>query len=325
LPFRQTFITEQGGCRFHMSWRPGAKVAVGAALAMLFLAAALPLAAADHAYSHRYVVFGRVVDAAGNSVPGLTVDLGYEPPFEPEGPCATQPNIDTEAFGPTRTQPVTNEMGEFIFCFHTHAMSRTTPGAGIIRIDSLDLDQRFEFDGFMRYSIVTVKLPDVHPAANTTANDATYTVVGRAWQAAGTDIRIEGIRVYGDTIQNTPVEVTLAYNGQEPVTVTTRTNGYGDFAVRVPVVERATSGTVTVTIENSTFTSAVTDSGMSAVRAEVAKANDPFVAKALLGVGIAAAVVVGGGAVWYTTNKVRAAREERINRERSERRRANKK
>lgn len=308
-----------------MSWRPGAKAAVVAALAMLFLAAALPLAVADHAYSHRYVVYGRVVDAAGNPVPGLTVDLGYEPPFQPEGPCSTQPNIDTDAFGATRTQPVTNQFGEFIFCFHTHAMSRTTPGVGILRIDTLDVDQRIEFDGFMRYSIVTVELPDTNPSANTTANDNTYTVAGRAWRAAGTDVRIEGVRVYGDTIQDTPVQVTLEYEGQQPVTVNTTTNGYGDFAVRLPVVERPRSGTVTVQIENATFTSAVSATGLSAVRAEVAKVRDPFVAKALVGVGIAAAVVVGGGALWYATNKVRAARDERISRERSERRRANKK
>lgn len=306
--------------------RHGAKALALAALALLSLAALVPLAAADHAYSHRFIVFGRVVDAENNPVPGLTVDLGYEKPFTPEGPCANQPGTGTDAWATTSTSPITNSFGEFIFCFHTHSMSRTTPGSGVLTIDALGVEKRFEFDGYMRYSVVDIKLDSVHPEANKTALDTTYTIQGRAWQDAGTDIRVEGVRVYGDTLHNEPVELTFAYNGKEPITLNTTTNNYGDFAVRVPVSERPTSGTVTMKIKNETFTSDVDpEFGVSAFRAEVEKPHDPFVAKALIGVGIAAAVVVGGGAVWYTTNKVRASREERLARERSDRRRANKK
>lgn len=306
--------------------RLGAKAPALALLAMLSLAALAPLAAADHAYSHRYIVFGRVVDAENNPVPGLTVDLGYEKPFTPEGPCANQPGTGTDAWASTQTSPITNSFGEFFFCFHAHSMSRTTPGVGIISIDALGIEERFEFDGYMRYSVVPIRLASAHPEANETAFQTTYTVQGRAWEDAGTDIRVEGVRVYGDTLHNQPVEITFAYNGKEPVTLNTTTNNYGDFAVRVPVTERPTSGTVTMKIRNETFTQDVDgETGVTAFRAEVEKPNDPFLAKALIGVGIAAAVVVGGGAVWYTTNKVRASREERIARERSDRRRANKK
>lgn len=305
-----------------MSLRPEAKALV---VALAFLAvAALPLAAADHAYSHRYIVFGRVVDAENNPVPGLTLDLGYERPFEPEGACANQPNTNTDAFGPTRTNPVTNDFGEFIFCFHTHSMSRTTPGAGILRIDALDIDKRFEFDGYTRYAFVPFVLDAPHPAANKTAASEFYTVQGRAWRAAGGPVQVEGVRVYGDTIQNQPVNVTFSYNGKPEQTINTATNGYGDFAVRVPVTERPTSGTVSIRIENETYVSSVGPLGATEFRAELPEPKDPFVTKFLIGLGIFAAVVVGGGALWFTSNRVKSARDDRLMRESSTRKRSNK-
>lgn len=305
-----------------MSWRPGAKAAIAA---MAFLALAIvPLAAADHAYSHRYIVFGRVVDAENDPVPDLTVDLGYEEPFEPEGPCANQPGTETEAFGPTRTSPVTNQFGEFTFCFHTHSMSRGTPGAGILKIESLGVEQRFEFDGFMRYSFVPIKLNTTQSTANTTLLSQFYTVQGRSWRPEGADVRVEGIRVYGDTVKFSPVNITFTYNGNEPMKVNTSTNGYGDFALRIPVTERPTSGTVTIEVANETFTQDITPLGVTQFRAELAEIKDPFVAKALIGLGVAAVVVAGGGALWFATSRVRAARDERLVRETSTRKRANK-
>jgi hypothetical protein len=305
-----------------MDLRPGAKAAL---VAFAFLALALlPAAAADHAYSHRYIVFGRVVDAQDDPVPGLTVDLGYEEPFEPEGPCADQPGTETAAFGRTRTTPVTNQYGEFVFCFHTHSMSRTVPGTGILRIDTLEYEQRIEFDGFMRYSFVPIKLPNAQATANTTITDTNYTVQGRVWRATGGPTNVEGVRVYGDTVQNTPVVVTLAAEGQEPITVNATTNGYGDFWIRIPTPAQATSGTVTLTVENATFEEDVQPNGVTAFRAEMPKVRDPFIQKFLIGLGIVAAVVVVGGGAWFASNRMRTARDERVSRDRSGRKRSNK-
>jgi hypothetical protein len=305
-----------------MFLRPGAKAAL-VVLALAVLAFA-PVVAADHAYSHRYIVFGRVVDAENNPVPGLTMDLGYEEPFEPEGACANQPGTETEAFGPTRTTPVTNQYGEFVFCFHTHSMSRTVPGTGILTIDTLEVEKRFEFDGFMRYSWVPIKLETAQSTANKTILDTSYTVQGRAWRASGGPISVETVRVYGDTVQRTPVTVDIEYNDGKTATVNTTTNGYGDFWVRVPVTERANTGRVTITIENATFTEDVDPSGVTAFRAEMPKTRDPFVTKFLIGLGIVAGVVVVGGGAWFATNRMRASREEREARDRSQRKRANK-
>lgn len=308
-----------------MSRRLAVAKAFFVALAFLALVAALPLAAADHSYSHRYIVYGRVVDAENNPVPGLTIDLGTQKPFSPEpGGCADQPGTATDAFGPTRNQPITNDFGEFIFCYHTHAMSRTAPGTAIVRIASLNYEETIEFDGFIRYSFVTIKLDGAQGTANKTANEDFYTVSGRAWRAAGSDIRVDTVRVYGDTAHNKPVNITLTYNGKEPITVSTVTNNYGDFSVRIPTSERATSGTVTMVIENTTFTQSVMPEGVSHFRAEMSKVKDPFITKFLIGLGIVAVLVVGGGGLWFASNRMRASRDEKLVREQSQRRRANK-
>lgn len=231
------------------SWRA---LALAGVLTSLLLAL-VPTAAADHAYSHRYIVYGRVIDAENDPVPGLTVDLGYKPPFKPEGPCGNQPGTETQAFGPTRNQPVTNQFGEFTFCFHTHGLSRGTPGTGIVRIDAHGVEKEVEFDGFMRYSFVPIKLDSVVPTANKTANEQFYTVLGRAWEATPSEIKVEGVGVWGDTIYNTPFNVTIAIDGREPEVVSGQTNTYGDFAVRIPVASRPTGGSVTFAIDGKEF------------------------------------------------------------------------
>jgi hypothetical protein len=309
-----------------MSRRPAVAKSLFIALAFLALVTALPLAAADHSYSHRYIVYGRVVDAENNPVPGLTVDIGTEKPFNPEpGGCSNQPGTETEAFGPTRSQPITNDFGEFIFCYHHHAMSRTAPGSAILRIASLNIEKNLELDGFMRYSFVSVKLDDVQATSNKTANVDSYTVTGRAWRSSGgQSISVDTVRVHGYTAHNKPVNVTLTYNGKEPITVTTVTNNYGDFAIRIPTSERATTGTVSMVIENQTFTQTLAPEGVTHFRAELSKVNDPFVTKFLIGLGIVTVAVVGGGGLWFASNRMRASREGKLIREQSQRKRSNK-
>lgn len=277
------------------SWR---RVALAALLASLVLAA-LPLAAADHAYSHRYIVYGRVVDAENDPVPGLTVDLGYKPPFEPEGPCGNQPGTETQAFGPTRNQPVTNQFGEFIFCFHTHGLSRGTPGTAIVKIESNNVQKDVVFDGFMRYSFVPIKLESVMPTANKTANDQFYTIMGRAWEASDSELKIEGIGVWGDTLHNKDFNLTVEIDGRPTETIAGTTNNYGDFSVRIPVESRPTGGKVTLHMEGVEFKSPTAsidpEFGVTHIRGQVGDLKTsnvpgaPIVA--LLGLVVVAAIL----------------------------------
>lgn len=301
-----------------------------AVLALLFaVATLLPVAAADHTYSHRYIVFGRVVDANDNPVQGVTVDLGYKD-FEPDGACVRQPNTETEAFGETTTKPVTNQYGEFTFCFHTHSMSRALPGTGILRVpDPADptaslVEQEFRLDPYTRHSFQLLRLDEPSDAANPDVLESAYTIQGNAWRSAGGETYLDSVRVFGLALENAPVNITFTYNGREPVTLNATTNGYGDFAIRVPVEERPTTGEVTIEVANETFTEPVNPYGVTAFAVELEEQDDPFVQKFLLGAGIVLGIAVVGGAAWYGGRKMKENREESLVRERSQRKRAKK-
>lgn len=307
-----------------MTRRFGARAGALAALVLLAASALLPIAAADHAYSHRYVVIGRVLDADDNPVQGVTVNLGSSD-FQPEGQCANQPGIETEALGPTRTNPVTNQYGEFIYCFHTHSLSRVLPPKMILTVEGSNASHEFDMDPYTRHSFVTIHLEEPSEAANEEVLATTYTIMGNVWRDGGGETYLEGIRVYGLSLDYELVNITLEYNGKEPMRLNATTNNYGDFAIRVPVEERPTSGTVTFEVAGETFTHPVDgDSGMTAATLKLPEQKDPFVGKLLLTGGIVVGVVVVGGAGWYGVKRVQASREERAARERSTRKRANK-
>lgn len=310
-----------------MSARPGARVAL---LLTVFVAAAtlLPVVEADHAYSHRYVVFGRVVDAAGDPVPGVTVDAGFRgvdmnPAVDR---CADQPNIDTEALGPTRTRPVTDEAGMFIYCVHHHALSRVDPGSVVLRIQEYDLDEEIRLDPFRRVTFTTLELPVTHPRANTQLAESSYLVLGRAWEPVSGQTSVEGITVYGETLDFRAVNITVALPDGTEVNASTTTNGYGDFAVFVPVPQRVTGGQVTVHVDRlSAQTQEIEDAdGMSTFAIDGPKRTDPAIRNGLMILGglVAVAAIVGGG--WYGYRRVSEKREAQRVRRTSTRKRANK-
>lgn len=295
---------------------------IGLALMVLLTTTLLPLAASDHAYSHRYIIYGRVVDANGDPVPALNVRLGFEDVTGIEGNCANQPGTETEAFGRTETRQVTNEHGEFIFCTHVHSLARSIPGNSILSVEGINVTT--EIDVYYRTSYVVVKLPDVRENANKNVRDTTYTVLGRLWRETSSD-RVEGIRVFGETVDNVPVNITLNYDGKT-VTLNTTTNNYGDFAVRVPVESRPTSGTVLVEAVGETHSAPIDPAtGASQIKIETEKARSPLLTGNTLWVivGIAAAVGIIGLS-WYAFRRVAAQREEAHVRATAQRKRANK-
>lgn len=304
--------------------RFGTKAGVTLALALLAVAALAPLAEADHAYSHRYVVFGRVVDAAGNPVQGLQTDLRYRD-FTPEGACANQPGTETEAFGSTRTTPITNQYGEFIFCFHAHRMSDQLEGHGIIAIPEAGMVHEFEFDAHTRHSFVLIQLNETRADANPDILEQSYTILGNVWRETSKDTYLEGVKVYGVTIDQAPVNITFTYNGKEPIRLNATTNNYGNFAIRIPVTERPVSGEVTIETEGETFTAPVDATyGVTTFKAELERVSDPFLTNLLIGVGVVAAVAVVGGGSWYGIRRMQAKREEQRARDASTRKRAKK-
>lgn len=306
-----------------MSRGSGARIGAFVALVLLAGAAFIPLAAADHAYSHRFILYGRVLDSEGNAVQGVTVNLGYSD-FHPSGACENQPDTETEAHGITRTEPVTNQYGEFIFCFHVHEMPRALPGTGIVRIDEERFNETIQFDPYFRVAFYTAHLDHVSEKANKESLEKSYLIQGRLWRPAGKLVYVEANPVFGYTSNNVPVNITFEHDGTTE-TFTTKSNNYGDFAYRVNTTKRVTDGKVTIEAGGESHTYGVDGkSAMTIAEVELAKQTDP-VLKGLLyvGGGIVLLAVVGG-AGWYGWRRVSQAREERIIRERAQRKRANK-
>lgn len=304
--------------------RPGASV--GLLVLLLASTTLLPLAASDHAYSHRYVIYGRVVDADGNAVPGLAVSLTTRD-VETEGACADQPGTDTEAFGRTMDRRVTNPYGEFMFCRHVHSMARSLPGTATIVLEGANNHTtEVRLDPYYRVSFVPITLPEVRTDANADSLSKEYTVIGRLWREGNARTHVEGIRVFGETLDNAPVNVTLEMPGAEPIRVNTTTNNYGDFAVRVPVSARPTAGSVVIEVENRTYRQDVDPKvGTTAFKTEIPAESSFGVSRttlyAVIGV-VAAAAIVAAAVIGF--RRAAARREEDAVRSRTERRRANK-
>lgn len=295
-------------------------------LVALVATVALPsLALADHSYSHRYVVYGRVVDAEGNPVPATTVDLGTQNFPGAEGNCAAQPRTETDAFGRTETRPVTNEHGEFIFCFHAHEINRVEPPTGILKVEEFNFTHEFRFDPYIRMTFLPVKLDEVVDRADRTVQDRHYTVVGRIWEDAGDRVTVEGIGVFGHTIDQSPVNVTLTLPDGTTISNSTRTNNYGDFAVRLPVTARPTGGTVTVTdgtgkvLQSSPVDPEV---GATVMNIHVEEPADPFVRGALIATGVIVGLIVLGVLGWMGYRRMSERREVEAARASSSRKRA---
>lgn len=309
-----------------MSRRLQAAALSGVAL-LLLVSTALPLAMADHSYSHRYVMWGRLVDANGDPVPGMTMDLGAEL-FNPEGACrgATGSDIGTDAYGPTVYDPVTDEHGDFVFCFHVHTLNRVEPGRGFIRIQEMPEFGPLEvqFNAFLREQFVLVQLPETHENADTTAVEGAYTVLGRLWrEASGRSQSVENIEVFGDVLQQEPVQVRLLDpQGNVVGNATTTTNDYGDYAVRVPTQARFTEGTVEVTAADKTTTQPAAQAGVSALEFEYDPLPNNTLRNVLTigGAIVVLGIVVGGG--YYGIQRMTERREIEAARAKSTRKRA---
>jgi hypothetical protein len=214
-----------------------------ALLAVLALAA--PSVLADHAYSHRYILYGRVVDSNGNAVKGVDVQVATRHFFPNPDGCESREGSKTDAFGRTDTRFVTNEYGEFTYCFHEHSMSLGEPGEATISVPSAGFFTNITFDPYWRESFVPIVLSAPHPNA-THALDSTYTVLGRMWEPHDEPVTLEGNKVFGLTLVDSAVNVTLTLPNGVVLQNKTRTNDYGDYAVRFSVPARLTGGNVTV-------------------------------------------------------------------------------
>lgn len=181
---------------------------------------AVPLALADHVYSHRVVVAGRVVDAEGRPAPGLAPTLRFEG-VEVGGPC-----FDS---GDERTGP----HGDYRACRHTHAMP---PGVRV-NVSFGEASLTVPVDSDLRRAAASLRLPGPSPNRD---------ILGE--RTFGDDVRVEGrivrqtvapTRAEGVFVNATPAGGETASvrfgNATEPVVV----DEHGDFSVTFPAKDVA--------------------------------------------------------------------------------------
>ncbi|MFA5860252.1 MAG: hypothetical protein WDA16_01015 [Candidatus Thermoplasmatota archaeon] len=292
-----------------------------AALLLVIVSLLLPFAVADHAYSHRYIIYGRVVDANGNPVPGMTVNVERHNFGNYEGTCTDQSGTETDAFGRTKTIPVTNQYGEFMYCYHAHQIPRVDSPTVTVTVAGTNFTKDVTLDAYFRQTFVPIQLNDVMDNANTTILDTDYTVLGRIWRPG--EVKLEAISVYGLAIANTPVNVTLTLPDGTKTSMNTITNTYGDFAVRIPTVARVTGGTVSYDISDGHFEAPVDSKmGITTFKTALPKTVDPFVKNLLITAGVIAVVAVAGGFGYRVFRRTSQKRDEAHVRATSTRKRA---
>lgn len=225
------------------------------ALALL-LGAGIALAptalAEEDTFSHRYVVYGRVVDAAGHAVKDVLVDVGLDAQLGPPEDCPINPAAAIEALGTTRTQRRTGETGDFIFCFHVHEIPADV-GTGAVRIDEGEFAAEFPMDPDSRVSFLNLQLRVPLEGRRTFALNSSYMVMGRLWHPVPNGTVLDDVAVRGLPRADTEVGITLDVGGIQRKG-TTRTNAFGDFAVQVPVPARPIGGSVVLVAEGRSMT-----------------------------------------------------------------------
>lgn len=200
-----------------------------AALVVLALALVPALASADHVYSHRFVFEGRLVGGDGLPLPGRLVQ------FYSTGETFVRP------CGASASTPVTDDWGDFRFCFHAHDLKTSTRTG--VRVGNLTVVKPMD-TGFRR-TIVLMQEPNetgVAPEGWAT----TYRVAGKAWQPGPT--LLEQVHVFGLAVTDLPVNLTVE-TASGTRTLQTVTDGFGDFDLRVELAPEDDPEAAVVTIE----------------------------------------------------------------------------
>lgn len=198
------------------------------AVVLLALLLAAPLAAADHAYSHRYLVLAHVAGADGTPVAGA--EIGLAPGFT-SGACDERPT----AWGARlpRLAARTDQDGLAALCLHSHEMT----GAEKLDARAAGLNGTVAVDASARVTTVRAVVANASGAAGP------LVVHARAWRAG--EGQLEGVTVRGAALPNVRIDLTVTTSAGSFERNAT-TDGYGDVVFRVPVPAGATVTRVTL-------------------------------------------------------------------------------
>ncbi len=182
-----------------------------------------PLTVADHVFSHRVIVVGRVVGSDGVPVAGAPVTLVWS------GLDAPSRCFDSRA-------EVTGAQGDFTICRHAHAMPENEVAA---EVTVQGETYRVPFDKELRRSSVLLRLDA--PAGSRDiggerAFQRTVHVEGRLFALGAAEE--EGVAVDGTPFLAREVDVRLVTETGIVITNrSARSNDYGDYSVDLEATE----------------------------------------------------------------------------------------
>lgn len=205
--------------------------ALVAALLVVATALLAPVATADHAYSHRFVFEGRLLDAEGLPIPDVEVafySIGQQFP---------------EACPSDGHRPITDENGDFRFCFHAHELDPNTR-VGVIA-GNATLEKAM--DTAFRRTVVTLVDAQAQGVAPAEWED-TFSITGKVWRS-GSGI-VEGVPVFGNAVIDAPVNLTLALPDGSHTEFELATDGFGDFDATFRIDEDVNASEVRVLVES---------------------------------------------------------------------------
>lgn len=168
-------------------------------LAVLAVPLVLPLATADHVYSHRIVVTGRVIDADGLPISGVPVALHFTG-LSPGGDCFDVPARPT---GPR---------GDFTLCRHAHEV----PAGVIVNVTVAGASMERELDPALRRVSLLLRSPEPTPAHDVEGER----LFARTLHATGRVMRLNDVPT---TVEQVPVPAQPA--GGETANVTLLAGG----------------------------------------------------------------------------------------------------
>lgn len=192
-----------------------------AASLLALLVLAVPLAAADHVFSHRTYIVGRVVDVDGKPAAGMPVGVAFTN-LTAGGRCF---DSRVEATGP---------QGDFVVCRHTHVL----PQNATVTVTVGNASVTVPVDPDLRSAVAHVQLAEPAPARDIAGDrlfERTYRVAGRAYVLLTEPTQVEGVTVNATPLLGVNVTVRLEAGGQTLAEDVTTVDDMGAFDVDLAV------------------------------------------------------------------------------------------
>lgn len=149
--------------------------------ALLLALLVVPLAGADHVFSHRLYVVGRVVDSEGLPAPGLAVNVTFE------GVRASGRCYDSKP-------EVTGPRGDYEICRHAHEL----PADARVVVRVAGAERAALIDAELRHATASLQLPEPAPTNDITGEREfarAFRVTGRSFSLLAASENAEGVQV----------------------------------------------------------------------------------------------------------------------------------